>query len=107
VSDIEHFGFAFSPDDLVIRNIEVREGVASNEPELADHMQATMQTIAQLLQGAVVERVYATPEGAAYQTPQRLNFELVLSNGRRLCVMGDWRAKIYQSSVACVQELEL
>ncbi len=100
MSDLDRCGFEFGPESLMCCNIDLPDGGVTSDLESLDRAQATILAVAQMVEGAIVEHAYATPEGAVCQDPLALNFELVLSNGKRVCVMGDWRIKVYEAREA-------
>lgn len=96
MTEIDHYGFAFTAQDLLI-------DIRNDAPDaLRDHTNATIGAVRQLILDATVEQVSATLEGACAVDPCALNLELVLSNGKRVNIMGEWKVRISQPREAAV-----
>lgn len=107
MKEIEQAGFEFSPLDLQMQNVPTECGGMTADTELQDDLEAVLEIARRMVVGSEIAQVWATPEGALASSshPDKLNIELVLSNGMRLVVMGEWRIKIAeQSQVASLSQ---
>jgi hypothetical protein len=100
---LDRAGFEFTPRDILLKSMELPGGFVTQDPEVEDHTAAVLATAEQLVQGAAIKHLWATPEGAVAKDPLEPNIVLVLSSGKQLHIMGDWRIRVserYEAEVA-------